>query len=145
MAVFVQQNAPRLYAAFVFVGVTLLHDVAFSHLDGIAYYGSAALLDLAIMILLSGVHPLRKTVIRLQVICLISIIANMLGWLIWFVYLPPTAYNFTFFCLYLWALVELLKKDRDNVGGFTVDSWRACIRFDRSAWAVRLFKNGGEI
>lgn len=139
-----QPNAARLYAAFVFVGATLLHEFKFSDLDGIAYYGSAALLDLLVLILLSGISPIPRLAVRLQIISLISIIANMAGWLIWFLYLPPTVYDFTFYLLYAWALVELIRRNGDNVGGFTVDCWATCFRFDIMSRFLRLFKNGTE-
>lgn len=139
-----QATAPRFFAAFVFVGVTLLHEVFLADADGLLYYGSAALFDLAIVILLSGVHPLPKMVLALQQICIVSIFVNLFGWVLWVLYLPPTAYNTSFVLLYFWALLALINRGANDVGGYTMASWATCFRFHRRTRGMGLFKHGGE-
>lgn len=144
VAVTVQPNAERLFAAIIFVGATILHEVAAVNFDGLIYYGSAALLDLVIMILISGIVPTPRMVIKLNLICLVSIIINMVGWVVWLNYLPPTAYNIAFMALYAWTLAVLLKRDKCDVGGFTLDRWYSCIRFDQRARLSYNFFIGGK-
>lgn len=131
---FIQPNAPRFFAALAFVAITLLHELFLSHYDGLLYYGSAALFDLAIIIATSGIRPVPEMVLSLHRICLVSILANFLGWVIWFLYFPPLIYDASFVAIYAWALITLIKRNGLDVGGYTLDSWATCFRFNRSAW-----------
>jgi hypothetical protein len=124
----VQPNAPRLFAALVFGGMTVAHDLAFAGCSGIEYYGSAALADLAIMIFISGISPTPRMVINLQWVCIASIVTNIMGWVMWLTYLSPVAYNYAYVLLYIIAFVVLTKKDNSDVGGFTLDGWMSCFR-----------------
>ncbi len=142
---FIQPNAPRLFAAVVFVGVVSLHEALLSHLDGLQYYGSAALFDLLIIVLTSGINPVPRMVLSLHRLCIVSILLNMAGWVLWFFYFPPLAYDLAFVAVYAWALLILIKRDGANVGGYSLDSWASCFRFNRSPWAVRLNQYGGKI
>lgn len=129
-----QPNAPRLFAALVFVGVTLSHEVFLSNYDGLSYYGGAALFDLAIIIATSGIRPLPQMVLSLHKICLVSILANFMGWVIWFLYFPPIIYDISFVVIYTWALITLIKRSGLDVGGYTLDSWAVCFCFNSSTW-----------
>lgn len=142
---FFQPSAPRLYAALVFVGVTTLHEVFFSNYEGLQYYGSAALFDLAVIVVASGINPVPKMVLNLQKICIVSIVANLAGWVMWFLYYPPLAYDLAFVVIYAWTLIVLIKRTGLNVGGYTVDSWATCFRFNRSAGHLYFNKNSGPI
>lgn len=130
---FTQPNAPRSFAAFVFVGITLSHELLLSDYDGLFYYGSAALFDLSIIIAISGIRPVPEMVLSLHRICLVSILANFLGWALWFSYFPPLIYDAAFVSIYVWALITLIKRSGRDVGGYTLDSWDTCFRFNRSA------------
>lgn len=141
--VFFQPSAPRFFAAASFVAVTFSHELFFVDYDGLAYYGSAALLDLGIIVITSGINPLPKMVLRLHVICAVSIFINLLGWLLWLSYLPPTLYDMAFVALYAWALVTLIRRDKLDVGGYSLDSWGSCFRFNRSAWNFHRNKHEG--
>ena len=120
-----QPTAQRLYGALVFVSFTLLHEQLLSDLSGWAYYGSAALFDLVIITILSGIRPAVKMVYQLELISLLSILLNFIGWTTWYLYLPPIAYDVGFVLLYSWALYALIKRDTD-VGDYTLTSWRSC-------------------
>jgi hypothetical protein len=141
IAAFFQPNAPRLFAAFCFAAFTLSHELFLSHLDGLAYYGSDALFELAIIILISGIDPVPRMVVALHKICMVAIVANLAGWVFWFFYLPPMAYDASFVVIYAWALTALLKRNGADVGGFTLDSWATCFRFNRYARVSGYFKN----
>jgi hypothetical protein len=125
-----QPNAPRLYAALVFVAFMLAHEWLFSHYDGLAYYGSAALFDIAIMGGISGIRPMPKLVITIHKVCIFSIIANMGGFAMWALEMTPSLYNAAFIVIYAITLLALLKRDKTDDRGFTMDSWRSCFRYD---------------
>lgn len=130
-----QPNAPRLYASMVFVIFTVGHEWAFSDLDGLAYYGTAAIFDFLIILITWAIRPIPKLVINIHKICILSIIANAFGWVMWVLYLPPTAYNVAYTFIYAAALLAMIKKDGSDDRGFTLDSWRSCFRFSYSARA----------
>lgn len=137
-----QPNAPRLFAALIFAGLTLAHDFFSSNLDGLMYYGSAALIDLFIIILTSGISPVPKMVITLHKICMVSIVANFFGWVIWTLYYPPIAYDLAFMAIYAWTLITFITRGKIDVGGFTLDSWYSCLRFNNRSRLVRNNKDG---
>lgn len=144
LAVLLQPNAPRFFAALMFASATLSHELFLSHLDGLMYYGSAALIDLAIIILTSGINPVPKMVIALHRICTVSIIANFAGWVMWSLYLPPLTYDLMFMVIYAYTLIILIRKDGVDVGGYGVDSWRSCFHFDQRARAIYSAVNGSK-
>lgn len=145
VAVLFQPNAPRLFAAFVFVGANVFHYIYLSELDGMLYYGIAALVDLAMVILTSGIRPIPRMVLTLHKIALVSIAANMYGFILWFNYLPPTTYDSAFILIYLWLLLTLIRKGGKRVGGFTISSWTTCFNFNHSSRRVSGDKNQKEI
>lgn len=140
-----QPNAPRLFASVTFVGIVLLHEALLSDLDGSQYYGSAALFSLLIIVLTSGIYPIPKMVISLHRLCIVSIFANMFGWAIWYLYYPPLAYDLAFVAIYAWALFILIKRDGADVGGYTLDRWASCFRFNRGSWSGYFNQYGGKI
>jgi len=134
LAAAMQPNAPRFFAAVLFVSATLLHELFLSDTEGALYYGTAALFDLAIIILTTGISPIPRMVIDLHKICMYSIVANFFGWVLWRNYLPPLAYDTAFVVVYAWALITLIKRNGHDVGGYSMDSWRSCFRVYHRAW-----------
>jgi len=117
-----QRNAPRLYAALVYAAINTACEFFLAD-TGVYYYGIAAMADLLIMILTSQINPMPRMVVNLHRLCLISIIANGIGWLMWFFYLPPDFYNGIFIVLYAWAIIILCERDHAGVDEFRADSW----------------------
>jgi hypothetical protein len=144
VAVLFQPNAPRFFAAAVFVLVTLSHEFVMSDVDGLAYYGSAALFDMGIIMLTSGINPIHQMVIDLQRICLASVFINLVGYFIWLAYLPPAIYDMSFMVLYTWTLLILIERNGADVGGYRMDSWYSCFRFNRPSFFGHIFGNGGQ-
>lgn len=140
-----QPNAPRLFGAVVFSGLIAAHYLMLSHLDGLLYYGSAALFDLLFMVLTCGINPAPKMVFSLYKICMCSMIINCVGWVLWISYEPPIFYNLAYLGLCSWALAVLLRRNRSDVGGFELDRWGACFRFDPYAWSGYLNRGEGKI
>ncbi|MCK5018039.1 MAG: hypothetical protein KAS32_13365 [Candidatus Peribacteraceae bacterium] len=89
-------------APLIFATVALMHDLYLSSLDGLFYYGSAAVFDFVVIILLSKLKPIML-VCDIQLISLISMILNAIGWAMWMFYLSPALYNGAFIGLYLCA------------------------------------------
>lgn len=141
-----QPNAQRLYAALVSSVLTICHHWGCFDTEGLAYYGSAALVDLAIILALSVIDPVPKMALRLQTIAVISIIINLAGWVTWMLYIPPDWYNFAYVLLYTWVLITLLRRGKaDHVGGYRNSSRRPCFRFSFSARYILDTQNGGKI
>jgi len=86
----------RNACGLLFVAASFLHSTFLAHLDGFLYYGSAAFFAYLTLLLSS-----RSIVV--QVICLISIVLNMFGYMVWYLYMPPTIYNYTCCILYIVA------------------------------------------
>jgi len=143
IAVLFQPNAPRFFAAFVFVAVTLTHEFFMSNTGGV-YYGTAALFDMGIIMLTSGINPVSQTVIDLQRVCLASIFVNFIGYCIYLAWLPPTVYNVSFMVLYTWTFIILIERNGTDVGGYRLDSWYSCFRFNRPSFFGHIFGNGGQ-
>lgn len=109
-----QKSQQRLLLASFYVVINTAHLLLFNNLDGYSYYVMSAIFDLLVMISVSAIH-IPQT-ISLQKLCIISIIANFAGWLMWLFYLDPAAYNAVFIAIYIYAIVILTSRDRSNVG-----------------------------
>lgn len=125
-----QPTVTRLFAAVVFVSIAWAHELLFAHLDGLPYYLSAGAGALAIIVTLKLLAHPPCIALALVRICLVSIVLNFAGWVMWWAYLPPQPYNAAIFCVFIWALVTLLSKDKqdDSGGRLTMDLWRAGLR-----------------
>lgn len=100
----------RNACGLLFVAASFLHSAFLAHLDGFLYYSSAALFAY-VTLLFSG----RSIVV--QMICLISIVLNMFGYIVWYLYIPPTIYNYNCFILYIIASI-IITIDKDSHAGF---------------------------
>lgn len=132
-------------AACIFSGVTLVYDGISGGLEGAQYYFGAALADLIMIILLSGIYPSTLLAVRLQYLCVASIGLNFIGWLAWFFYFSPAVYDGAFMVLYAVALYVLLKKDKTDVGGFAVSGWGTRFRVHHRTRHDRGRQNKGKI
>jgi hypothetical protein len=138
-----QPNRVRLYAAGCFVGVAWTHELFLSDLDGLAYYGSAALFDLGVIILTSYIRPVPPIVLRLHVVCLASILVNSMGWALWWLYLSPALYNAAFVAVYSSAVVAILWSDKADVGHDPVGEFGARTRRNNRAGSSARAKSKG--
>ena len=104
--------SPRLrrsdrVASLVFVVVNLLHEiVSYSH-TAIGYYGGGALSQLLIITIINITARPTKLALRLQYLCLLSIIVDFAGWIAWFSYLNHEVYNIAFYCIYVAAALNI--------------------------------------
>ena len=140
-----QPTIPRFFAAMTFALLTLIHDEGLGHLEGLAYYGSAALIDFVILFILAGIQPIPRMVLYLQLLCILSMLLNFGGWLLWVFYLPPNVYDNAFQVLYGGVLIALLAKDNYNVGAYTRTGWVSCFHYSNHPWLLRLQVYKGKI
>lgn len=145
VGVLFQGNAQRFYAAGIFSGAAYLHEFLLSETTGIIYYGSAALFELVIVVLLSGINPLPKMALRLQIISFLFVLTHLFGWVIWFFYFPPFLYDLACAVLFSLALITLILRDKKDVGSFALDCWLSCFRFDRNTLLFHNFKHKGKV
>ena len=143
-----QPSIQRALAAGAFVVSAVLHSVLFSDVDATSYhiyYVSAMLFNLAVALVTSGINPVPRAVLRIQILCGVMAAANGLGLLMWLAYWPEHIYNGLFVVLYAVAIYILVRRDRGDVGGYEFHHWRACIRFDRNRYFKHLFTDKGSL
>lgn len=104
--------------AFITVVPVVLHEIGAPFVSGASYYVFAAVLGFWGVFALSSLPNPTTLVVRLQRVALASIAVNFAGWALWVAYLPPTLYNVVFVALYVWLLIELLRRDIRGVGVF---------------------------
>ena len=109
-----QKSQQRLLLASFYVLINTVHLLLFNGLDGSSYYVVSALFDLLVMTSVSAIC-IPQT-LSIQKLCIISITANFAGWLMWYLYLDPAAYNAVFIAIYLYAIVILTSRDTSDVG-----------------------------
>lgn len=114
LVVLLQPTRPRIYTAAVFAQVTFFHDALTSHIDGGAYYLWAAAADVLIMILLIPVSSWCQVSYHITHLAFMSIILNVLGWILWYNFYEPAVYDASFIVLYVCALITLLKRHGNN-------------------------------
>jgi len=122
-----QKIPARRFVACVIAATEAVHYGFFNELDGLMYYGSAALFDLLAIILI--VNLAIPTVLAKQIlyISIVSIVLNYIGWTLWLTYMPPTVYNWSFVVLNLFTIICLIKREpghggraSDNSGDFII-------------------------
>lgn len=111
-------------AAFTFVAVASLFNLACGNLDGSYYLPLAALCDFTVVGLLFNFRIDRK-VFEMMVMSMISLTLNLVGWLLWFTYQAPDLYVNLFGVFYVVVIMLILRKDdaHDMAGdtGFYID------------------------
>jgi hypothetical protein len=129
-----QPTAERFIAAAGFVAAAWIHELFFSHLEGFAYHGTAAVGALAVMIMISRIIIPSPMIISIHRICIVSILMNFMGWVAWRAYLPPDPYNVAMLVVFIWALITLSRKEPTHgVGRDTVGWWGADFRINTIA------------
>ena len=126
-----QKIPARRFVACVIAATEALHYGLFNDLDGLMYYGSAALFDLLAIILIANLaipSVLAKQVLYISVI---SIIFNYFGWVLWLTYMPPTLYNGSFIVLNLCTIICLIRRESGH-GRHTGDSNRDSIVYSHN-------------
>ena len=136
-----QKSRQRLLLASFYVLINTAHLLLFNALDGSSYYLVSALFDLLLMTAVSAIY-IPQT-LSIQKLCIISIMANFAGWIMWYLYLDPTAYNAVFVAIYLYAIMILTSRDPADVGDNS--EYRDGVIFlgDVSSSVKRVFQHKG--
>jgi len=116
-----QPNLNRGVISGLFGLFILIQDVIFINVDGMAYFLSAGICDLIIIAIISKVTPTSILCYRLQVICLASIVLNLIGLLMWYSYMEPHFYNWSFVVLNSYAIYCLTRRE-PGYGGRASDN-----------------------
>ncbi|AAQ96498.1 hypothetical protein [Vibrio phage VP16T] len=103
--------------AYVLCSIIFTVGVLAVPVSDIAYYTSAALADFIALIILCCIRPVGDLVYGLAHICVASILLNIVGLLLWWLYLPPWPYDLAFAMLYVCALVVVGRGGADGMGG----------------------------
>lgn len=98
--------------------------------------------DLIVIFTLSRLSVIYVHVLFMQVICLLLIIANCIGWIIWYLYLPPTYYNLACYALYIAAILSMFKRG-GNGRDITNYKLRTCANFYRLQGGFNHIKDKG--
>jgi len=106
-----QKTPARRFVGYVIVITEVLHYVLFNELDGLMYYGSAALFDLLAIILIVNLAIPSALAKQMLYISGVSIVFNYIGWSLWLTYMPPTIYNWSFIVLNLCTIICLIKRE----------------------------------
>ena len=109
---FFQPSRERLQAAFIFSFMTLMHDVVMGESTSFAYYGSAALADLFIIF---GIRMMPKKCalgLHLQLISLVSIALNYMGFSLYHFYFDPDLYDLAYSLIYIYSAFVFLDHGR---------------------------------
>jgi len=117
----IQKIPARRFVACVIAATEALHYGLFNDLDGLMYYGSAALFDLLAIILIANLAIPTVLAKQMLYISVISIIFNYFGWVLWLTYMPPTLYNGSFIVLNLCTIICLIRKESGH-GGHASDN-----------------------
>jgi len=125
----------RLFVALVFVATQRLHAGLFSNMPitdagQLIYHGSAALADFW-LIVVGSCFLTGRLAADLESLCLASMVSNVIGWIFFTAYLPPTIYNIivgTIGYVQLLRLFYIGRYDADHFG----PSWTSGFGFDRA-------------
>ena len=119
LLVFYQPVGTRYNVAIIFASITLAFDCFCSSLPGELYYFCAAIADLGIVFCIYKLKTYDWLAESLQRLCLISVVLNLLGWIMYEMYLPPNLYNLSFIIFYGASVIVL------TLGGSKRDNTRA--------------------
>lgn len=135
LAAMIQRDKAKRRITCFYALMTLLHIFALGKTDGLLYYGSAALFNFIILLVITTDTKNRRLVIRLSAVCILEIFCNSIGWLMWFAYMPPIVYNWAYIIIYVVITGVFISESR-NVRGDALTLWhyRAGI-FDRKSLA----------
>ena len=106
-------------ASFLFVMVATLFQELCGNLDGSIYFFLAAFCDFIVAGILYRFGTSRKS-LDMMLISIVSMLINLIGWLLWFFYQPLDVHVAMFTMLYCAAILMILKKDSDDAGGIAV-------------------------
>lgn len=113
---------PNWFTA-LFAGVALVFQMTLADVDGWAYFPLAALCDFTVAAIAYRFGMSRKAT-DVMLVSLVSLALNLFGWVMWYLYLPSTAYEVAFQIFY--PVVAMLFA-RKGGGGDGAGCFKICI------------------
>lgn len=90
---------------------------------GFFYYALASIIDLTIILILSKFSHLTRLIVQIQTFCLIFIGLNLIGWILYMLYITALIYELFGYILYASMLIIItIGRDKHDVGGVTMGS-----------------------
>lgn len=111
-----QPTVARRKSAYIFIVPTVIHSLVSGSFDDQWYYLSAALTDSFAIILLSCLVAVDKLTVRLMIFSALSMCLNLIGLVMYEMYLPSTIYDALFIALYAGVIIALADQEGSNVG-----------------------------
>ena len=122
LAVLFQPTTERFQIALLYWFAVVGYSFIGEHIDGAGYYLIGAGLDVALITALGAIRTVSRLSIGLMIASCISILLNAVGSAMWFLYMPPTVYNDSYYLLYGAAIIIMTLKDPADVGYHQRDS-----------------------
>ena len=100
--------------AFCYVVVNIAHLLLVSKDNAEWYFLSASLFDMLVLTIVSRINIPQTD--SIQMLCIMSVIVNGAGWLLWDNEIDLTAYAAVQIAIYLYAIFILTSRDKSDVG-----------------------------
>lgn len=103
-------------AGLIYACIAIGFNIVWSDAEPYEYFTLAVLADLMCMMVLALFNITRK-ILYLMLICLVSILLNFFGFIMWYTYQSSEWYVWMFAVVYTIAICIILRKDDRHVGG----------------------------
>lgn len=129
LALFILGLLAKDKAVILFCSLTVIANVGGYFIPdglGLLYYLGDSVSNMLIVLLISKLTTTSKLAVKLQLVSLLVILANCIGWVMYRNYLDPDSYNLLCIAIYFYIAIVII-----NTGGFkrvrdiTVGSWRS--------------------
>ena len=122
----------RSWMAVAFSFLYLLHMAVESHLSSPMYYLALILIDAAVALSISAYTPSRRDIF-IAGCCGLFLLVNCYGLAIWWLYMPPTSYDYACTAVYITMITTIIsmgkpaheRKQRDDGGLGCSGAWLA--------------------
>ncbi len=138
-----QNKRDRFIVSVIYASIIALSDIIIGDTGGESYFLLDGLSNLFILIALSSMVIINDLARKLSIVCLLSVLANVVGWIMWENYLPIQIYNIMFVGLYSYAVIIILTPEPQDVGNNTNNIDRPSFYFTFTEQLYHSFKNKG--
>ena len=128
LAVLFQPTTDRFVTALLYWIAIVGYGTIGDQIDAPWMYLVGAGLDVALIAALGAIRTVSRLSIGLMIASCISILLNAVGSAMWFIYMPPTVYNDSYYLLYGATIILMTLKDPADVGHHQRDSVWSRIR-----------------
>lgn len=140
----IQPTSDLRFCALTYALLVAAHEILFWDVGGFAYHGSAAAAYWLIVVITSKVSPSPRLVSSIQSICLVSVLVELTGYLMYEFYLEPTLYNYAYIAIFAWAIISLSARNGIDVGNHTIDSVRSKFRNAWRSYSANSIQDGAK-